>query len=108
MEKAEISLDVVSYNTMINGCIEVDDNAGTLDYFKKMQEAGIAPSAVSYTTLMKTFGCNGQPKQVHLVFLEMQSDPTMKTDTIAGHLLSQRSNSGCEENVLEDEGRQVY
>ena len=87
MEKAGISLDVVSYNTMINGCIEVDDNAGALDYFKKMREAGIAPSAVSYTTLMKAFGRNGQPKQVHLVFEEMQSDPTMKTDAIAWNVL---------------------
>ncbi|KAG0578423.1 hypothetical protein KC19_4G021500 [Ceratodon purpureus] len=87
MEKVGIALDVVSYNTMINGCIEADDNIGALDYFKKMREAGIAPSAVSYTTLMKAFGRNGQPKQVHLVFEEMRSDPSMKTDAIAWNVL---------------------
>lgn len=87
MTEVGIALDVVSYNTLINGCIEVDDNTAALDWFRKMREAGISPSAVSYTTLMKAFGRNGQPKQVHLVFEEMQSDPSMKTDAIAWNVL---------------------
>jgi pentatricopeptide repeat protein len=87
MEKAGVALDVVSYNTMVNGCIEVDDNAAALGYFKKMREAGISPSAVSYTTLMKAFGRNSQPKQVHLVFEEMRSDPSVKTDAVAWNVL---------------------
>ncbi|KAG6384288.1 hypothetical protein SASPL_155910 [Salvia splendens] len=62
MEEAEIQPDVISYNTLIDGCILVDDCAGALSYFNEMRRRGIAPTKVSYTTLMKAFASSGQPK----------------------------------------------
>ncbi|XP_072974929.1 pentatricopeptide repeat-containing protein At3g09650, chloroplastic [Typha angustifolia] len=82
-----IEPNVVSYNILINGCILVDDSAGALAYFNEMRERGIAPSKVSYTTLMKAFALSGQPKLAHKVFDEMEKDPRVKVDRIAWNML---------------------
>lgn len=84
---AEISPDVVSYNTLIDGCILVDDSAGALEYFNEMRAQGIAPTKISYTTLMKAFAMSGQPKLANKVFDEMLKDPRVKVDQIAWNML---------------------
>ncbi|EEF37150.1 pentatricopeptide repeat-containing protein At3g09650, chloroplastic [Ricinus communis] len=86
-ENAEIEPDVVSYNTMIDGCIQVDDSAGALAFFNEMREKGIAPTKISYTTLMKAFSLSGQPKLANQVFDEMFKDPRVKVDLIAWNVL---------------------
>ncbi|KAL5711248.1 hypothetical protein ACHQM5_021723 [Ranunculus cassubicifolius] len=96
---AEIKPDVVSYNIMIDGCILVDDSAGALAYFNEMRARGIAPSKVSYTTLMKAFSLTGQPKLVHKVFDEMIKDPRVKVDLIAWNMLVE---SYCKQGLIED------
>ncbi|KAF5206951.1 Pentatricopeptide repeat-containing protein [Thalictrum thalictroides] len=85
--EAEIEPDVVSYNTLIDGCILVDDSAGALAYFNEMRARGITPSKVSYTTLMKAFALTGQPKLVNKVFDEMFKDPRVKVDLVAWNML---------------------
>ncbi|KAJ4977689.1 hypothetical protein NE237_008469 [Protea cynaroides] len=82
-----IEPDVVSYNTLIDGCILVDDSAGALAYFNEMRAHGIAPSKISYTTLMKAFALSGQPKLANKVFDEMLKDPRVKVDLIAWNML---------------------
>ncbi|KAK1392644.1 pentatricopeptide repeat-containing protein, chloroplastic [Heracleum sosnowskyi] len=84
---AGLEPDVVSYNTVIDGCISVDDSAGALTYFNEMRARGIAPSKVSYTTLMKAFALSGQPKLANKVFDEMLNDPRVKVDLIAWNML---------------------
>lgn len=82
-----ISPDVVSYNTLIDGCILVDDSAGALAYFNEMRTRGIAPTKISYTTLMKAFAFSGQPKLANKVFDEMLKDPKVKVDQVAWNML---------------------
>ncbi|OAY42627.1 pentatricopeptide repeat-containing protein At3g09650, chloroplastic [Manihot esculenta] len=86
-DDAEIEPDVVSYNTLIDGCIQVDDSAGALVFFNEMRAKGIAPTKVSYTTLMKAFALSGQPKLANQVFDEMIKDPRVKVDLIAWNML---------------------
>ncbi|MQM01294.1 hypothetical protein Taro_034049, partial [Colocasia esculenta] len=85
--KVGIEPNVVSYNILIDGCILVDDCAAALAYFNEMRERGIAPSKVSYTTLMKAFALAGQPKLVQKVFDEMIKDPRVKVDRVAWNML---------------------
>ncbi|GMP50523.1 hypothetical protein CsSME_00017110 [Camellia sinensis var. sinensis] len=82
-----IEPDVVSYNTLIDGCILVDDSAGALAYFNEMRARGIAPTKISYTTLMKAFALSGQPKLANKVFDEMLKDPRVKVDLAAWNML---------------------
>ncbi|XP_010244995.1 PREDICTED: pentatricopeptide repeat-containing protein At3g09650, chloroplastic [Nelumbo nucifera] len=86
-DDASIEPDVVSYNILIDGCILIDDSAGALAYFNEMRTRGIAPSKVSYTTLMKAFALTGQPKLAHKVFDEMLKDPRVKVDLVAWNML---------------------
>ncbi|GAB2272342.1 hypothetical protein Dimus_007166 [Dionaea muscipula] len=79
--------DVVSYNTLIDGCILVDDSAGALAYFNEMRARGITPTKISYTTLMKAFASCGQPKVAQKVFDEMLKDPRVKVDQVAWNML---------------------
>lgn len=86
-DRAGIEPDVVSYNTLIDGCILVDDSAGALAYFNEMRSRKIAPTKVSYTTLMKAFAFSGQPKLAHKVFDKMVQDPRVEVDRIAWNML---------------------
>ncbi|GAB4856729.1 hypothetical protein Ancab_014643 [Ancistrocladus abbreviatus] len=86
-ENVGISPDVVSYNTLIDGCILVDDSAGALSYFNEMRARGITPTKISYTTLMKAFALSGQPKLANKVFDEMLKDPRVKVDQVAWNML---------------------
>ncbi|KAK7267608.1 hypothetical protein RIF29_20286 [Crotalaria pallida] len=87
IEDEGIQPDVVSYNTIIDGCILVDDSAGALAFFNEMRARGIAPTKVSYTTLMKAFALSSQPKLAHKVFDEMFSDRQVRVDLIAWNML---------------------
>ncbi|XP_028775179.1 pentatricopeptide repeat-containing protein At3g09650, chloroplastic [Neltuma alba] len=87
VDDAGIQPDVVSYNILIDGCILVDDSAGALAFFNEMRAKGIAPTKVSYTTLMKAFALSGQPKLAHRVFDEMLNDPRVKADRVAWNML---------------------
>ncbi|KAL6957626.1 hypothetical protein U1Q18_040416 [Sarracenia purpurea var. burkii] len=86
-DDAGIEPDVISYNTLIDGCILVDDSAGALGYFNEMRARGIAPTKISYTTLIKAFAMSGQPKLAHKVFDEMLNDPRVKVDLVAWNML---------------------
>ncbi|XP_011006934.1 PREDICTED: pentatricopeptide repeat-containing protein At3g09650, chloroplastic-like [Populus euphratica] len=86
-EDVNIEPDVVSYNTLIDGCILVDDSAGALAFFNEMRTKGIMPTKISYTTLMKAFALSGQPKLANKVFDEMLKDPRVKADVVAWNML---------------------
>ncbi|OMO73502.1 E3 ubiquitin-protein ligase [Corchorus olitorius] len=86
-DDAGIKPDVVSYNILIDGCILIDDSAGALAFFNEMRERGIAPTKISYTTLMKAFALSGQPKLANKVFNEMLRDPRVKVDLVAWNML---------------------
>lgn len=98
-DDAGLQPDVVSYNTLIDGCILVDDSAGALAYFNEMRTRGIAPSKISYTTLMKAFALSGQPKLAYKVFDEMLNDPRVKVDLVAWNMLVE---GYCRLGLLED------
>lgn len=87
VDEVGIEPDVVSYNTLIDGCILVDDSSGALTYFNEMRKRGIAPTKVSYTTLMKAFASSGQPKLANKVFDEMIKDPRVVVDLVAWNML---------------------
>lgn len=86
-EEESLMPDVVSYNILIDGCIMVDDSAGALAYFNEMRSRGIAPTKISYTTLMKAFALSGQPKLANKVFEEMLKDQRIKVDIVAWNML---------------------
>ncbi|KAG6515879.1 hypothetical protein ZIOFF_026313 [Zingiber officinale] len=102
-KQAGIGPNVVSYNILIDGCILIDDSAGALAYFNEMRAQGIAPSKVSYTTLMKAFALSGQPKLAHKVFDEMEKDPRVKLDRVAYNMLTE---GYCRLGLLE-EGKKI-
>nr|POF05154.1 pentatricopeptide repeat-containing protein, chloroplastic [Quercus suber] len=52
-----------------------------------MRERGIAPTKISYTTLMEAFALSGQPKLANQVFDEMLDDPRVKADLISWNML---------------------
>ncbi|KAI3995220.1 hypothetical protein MKX01_032022 [Papaver californicum] len=87
VSSAGIEPDVVSYNILIDGLILIDDSAGAFEYFIEMRARGIAPSKVSYTTLMKAFASSGQPRLVQKVFDEMLKDPRVNVDQVAWNML---------------------
>ncbi|KAJ3680859.1 hypothetical protein LUZ60_015348 [Juncus effusus] len=82
-----IKPSVESYNTLINGCILIDDTASALAFFNEMRDKGIAPSKISYTTIMKAFALSGQPKLAHKVFDEMSKDQRVQMDMPAWNML---------------------
>ena len=67
--------------------ILIDDSTGALEFFNEMRARGIAPTKISYTTLMKAFASSGQPKLAHKVFDEMIQDPRVKPDVAAWNML---------------------
>lgn len=87
INNSTIEPDVVSYNTLIDGCILFDDSAGALAYFNEMRARGIAPTKISYTTLMKAFASSSQPKLANKVFYEMLKDPRITVDMVAWNML---------------------
>lgn len=95
---AGIEADVVTYNTLIDGCVLMDDSAGALALFNEMRTRGVAPSTVSYTTLMKAFAASGQPKVAHKVFEEMEKDPRVTVDRAAWNMLVE---GYCQQGMLE-------
>lgn len=103
-DDAGLEPDVVSYNTLIYGCILVDDSAGALAYFNEMRTRGIAPSKISYTTLMKAFALSGQPKLAYKVFDEMLNDPRVKVDLVAWNMLVE---GYCRLGLLDDAKKTV-
>ncbi|KAL1193892.1 Pentatricopeptide repeat-containing protein [Cardamine amara subsp. amara] len=103
-EDAGIEPDVVSYNIIIDGCILIDDSAGALSFFNEMRTRGIAPTKISYTTLMKAFAMSGQPKLANRVFDEMMNDPRVKVDLIAWNMLVE---GYCRIGLIEDAKRVV-
>lgn len=103
-EDVGIEPDVVSYNIIIDGCILIDDSAGALSFFNEMRTKGIAPTKISYTTLMKAFAMSGQPKLANRVFDEMMRDPRVKVDLIAWNMLVE---GYCRLGLIEDAKRVV-
>lgn len=103
-DDAGIEPDVVSYNIIIDGCILIDDSAGALAFFNEMRTRGIAPTKISYTTLMKAFAMSGQPKLANRVFDEMMNDPRVKVDLIAWNMLVE---GYCRLGLIEDAQRVV-
>ncbi|KAI3885726.1 hypothetical protein MKX03_027916 [Papaver bracteatum] len=101
---AGIEPDVVSYNILIDGLILIDDSAGALEYFNEMRAKGIAPSKVSYTTLMKAFASSGQPRLVQKVFDEMLKDPRVKVDQVAWNMLVE---GYCKQGLVEEAKKTV-
>ncbi|XP_050227562.1 pentatricopeptide repeat-containing protein At3g09650, chloroplastic [Mercurialis annua] len=101
---AEIEPDVVSYNTLMDGCIQAGDSAGALAVFNEMREKGIAPSKISYTTLMKAFALSGQPKLADQVFNEMFKDQRVKVDLIAWNMLVE---SYCKLGLVEEAKKRI-
>ncbi|KAG9134522.1 hypothetical protein Leryth_000878 [Lithospermum erythrorhizon] len=87
IDSVGIEPDVVSYNTVIDGCILIDDSEGALTFFNEMRSRGIAPTKISYTTLMKAFALSGQPKLAGKIFDEMLKDPRVKVDIVAWNML---------------------
>ncbi|KQJ92680.1 pentatricopeptide repeat-containing protein At3g09650, chloroplastic [Brachypodium distachyon] len=93
-----IEPDVVTYNTLMDGCVLADDSAGALALFNEMRSRGVAPSTASYTTLMKAFAAAGQPRAVQRVFDEMDRDPNAAPDRAAWNMLVE---GYCQQGHLE-------
>ncbi|PQQ04081.1 pentatricopeptide repeat-containing protein [Prunus yedoensis var. nudiflora] len=98
-DDAGIEPDVVSYNILIDGCILVDDSAGALGFFNEMRTRGLAPTKISYTTLMKAFALSGQPKLANKVFDEMLNDPRNGVSEEAKKIIQRIKDNGFHPDV---------
>ena len=51
-------IDTAVYNTLINACAGAGDVERALETLEAMQEEGIAPDVITYTSLIKACGNN--------------------------------------------------
>mmetsp|Transcript_4086 Transcript_4086/g.3674 ORF Transcript_4086/g.3674 Transcript_4086/m.3674 type:complete len:247 (+) Transcript_4086:48-788(+) len=70
-----IQLDTAVYNTLINACAGVGDIDRALETMTAMQENGIEPNVITYTSLIKACAFNSRNEMIELaenIFNEMQ------------------------------------
>lgn len=87
MQEVGMVLDVITYNTLIHGCIRREDNVAAMDWFIQMRRGGLSASMHGYTNVIKSFGDNGQPWLAARVLEEMESDPEVQVDRVAWNIL---------------------
>lgn len=77
IEKSGISMDVVTYNILLRGCMKAGDYEEGLKLFRQIHEKGPSPSELTYKILLREFAQNGQSRLALEVFENMQLDKKM-------------------------------
>ncbi|XP_010526038.1 PREDICTED: pentatricopeptide repeat-containing protein At1g74900, mitochondrial [Tarenaya hassleriana] len=70
--RGRFSVDVVTYNVIVNGWCLVKRTPKALEVLKEMVERGINPNLTTYNTMLKGFFRAGQVDQAWKFFLEMK------------------------------------
>jgi len=85
MRVAGVRLDAAVYNTLINACAGVGDLDKALETVQAMQDEGIHPDVITYTSLLKACGINGCDGTVELaeeIFAQMQQKTNHFSNTV--------------------------
>jgi leucine-rich PPR motif-containing protein len=85
MRIAGVSLDAAVFNTLINACAGVGDLDKALETVQAMQDEGIHPDVITYTSLLKACGINGCDGTVELaeeIFAQMQQKTNHFSNTV--------------------------
>jgi len=79
--------DVISYNTILNACVQIPDWRLALELFHRMESRSVQPDIVSYNTLIKVLGESNKPLQAEKTFARLQSHDGIHADTITYNTL---------------------
>ena len=83
---SRIQIDAPVYNTLIDACAGAGDVERALETLLAMREAGVSPTVITYTSLIKACEIHGGSDMIELaeeLFAEMQQRSNHFTDFIA-------------------------
>ena len=72
--------DLVSYNTLVDACIDAHAPNEAWNVLREISESGLKPDVVTYTTLLKYFAQVGDDSATRWVVKEMDADPNVVQD----------------------------
>nr|KJB20076.1 hypothetical protein B456_003G131800 [Gossypium raimondii]KJB20077.1 hypothetical protein B456_003G131800 [Gossypium raimondii] len=101
--KGRVKLDVYSFGILIKGCCEAGDLGKSFELLDQIEELGLAPNVVIYTTLIDGCCKNGDLEQAKLLFAKMEElglVPNEYTYTVLINGLFKRG--------LENDGLELY
>ena len=75
-----VAPDLVTYNTLIDACIDAQEPAEAWNVLREISQSGLKPDVVTYTTLLKYFVQVGDNSATQWVIAEMDTDPLMVQD----------------------------
>jgi pentatricopeptide repeat protein len=81
MRLAGVDATAVTYNALIDACVSAGEPTEAMfALLSAMVDAGHRPDVVTYTTLLKHFGRDGDVVAARWLMREMQADETVAVD----------------------------
>jgi leucine-rich PPR motif-containing protein len=97
-----VSPDLVTYNTLIDACIDAQAPGEAWSVLREISESGLKPDVVTYTTLLKYFVLVGDDSATRWVIQEMDTDETLVQDVgVYNCLINAYSKQGDMSRALE-------
>jgi len=94
--------DLVSYNTLVDACIDAHAPNEAWNVLREISESGLKPDVVTYTTLLKYFAQVGDDSATRWVVKEMDADPNVVQDVgVYNCLISAYAKRGDMSRALE-------
>merc|ERR1719199_1663089 len=104
MKDKRIELSIVTFNTLIDACAR----CGRMEHLPKtledMEEQGVKPNVITYSTMLKGHCQNGNIQAGFLILENIKKDPHLKPDEIMYNSLL----DGCARSNLVDEGLPLF
>ena len=79
--------DVVSWNTLVAGCVEYDFCENVIEYLNQMQDEGISPNAFTYVCCLKACGKKGFIKSGQEMHTNIERKGLLEKDSFVGSAL---------------------
>jgi len=95
---------VVTYNTIMDACARCGHMERVAEVLNNMQQAGIAPNIITYSTMIKGHCQAGELQKAFGLLEKMRRDTNLKPDEIMYNSLI----DGCSQNNLVDEGLRLF
>lgn len=90
-EEGAIVKDQITYNAMVAGLVGMERNEDAFLMFKKMQDAGLLPTELSFVSIMSACSCSRDAIQVHAQAIKMGLEDCTSVSNAA---ITMYSNSG--------------
>jgi len=103
MQKRNIDLSIVTYNTLLDCCARCCRMDGVADILADMKKANIKPNIITYSTMLKGHCQSGDLSSAFRLIKEMKEEAGLVPDEIMYNSLL----DGCAQSSLTDEGLKV-